>query len=57
MNRIALHQSSVHPLDPVELVQLAATAGVDSIGLRVAAVEEVAAVVVAGASARRCCTR
>jgi hypothetical protein len=41
MNRIALHQSSVHPLDPVELVQLAATAGVDSIGLRVAAVEEV----------------
>lgn len=42
MNRIALHQSSVHPLDPVELVQLAATAGVDSIGLRVAAVEEVA---------------
>ena len=56
MNRIALHQSSVHPLDPVELVQLAATAGVDSIGLRVAAVEEVAQWW-SRASARRCCTR
>jgi len=41
MNRIALHQSTVHPLDPVELVQLASAAGLDSIGLRVAAVEEV----------------
>ncbi len=42
MNRIALHQSTVHPLDPVELVELAGAAGVDSIGLRVAAVDEVA---------------
>jgi hypothetical protein len=41
VNRIALHQSTVHPLDPLELVRLAQAAGLDSIGLRVAAVEEV----------------
>lgn len=41
MNRIALHQSTVHPLDPIELVGLAQSAGLDSIGLRVAAVDEV----------------
>lgn len=41
MNRIALHQSTVHPLDPIELVALARAAGLDSIGLRVAAVDEV----------------
>jgi hypothetical protein len=41
VNRIALHQSTVHPADPIELVELAATAGLDSIGLRVAAVDEV----------------
>ena len=41
MNRIALHQSTVHPMDPIELVRLAEAAGVDSIGLRVAAVDEV----------------
>lgn len=42
MNRIALHQSTVHPLDPVQLVEVARRAGVDSVGLRVAAVAEVA---------------
>jgi hypothetical protein len=36
VNRIALHQSTLHPLDPIELVRLAAGAGIDSIGLRVA---------------------
>jgi sugar phosphate isomerase/epimerase len=37
VNRIALHQSTVHPLDPVALVDVAQRAGLDSIGLRVAA--------------------
>jgi len=41
VNRIAVHQSVLHPLDPVELVTLAEQAGVDSIGLHVASVEEV----------------
>lgn len=41
MNRVALHQSTVHPLDPVALVEVAARAGLDSIGLRVAAVPDV----------------
>ena len=41
MNRIALHQSTVHPLDPVGLVEVARGAGLDSIGLRVAAVADV----------------
>lgn len=41
VNRIALHQSTVHPLDPMELVDLASRAGVQSIGLRIAAVDEV----------------
>ncbi|QJY48947.1 hypothetical protein [Pseudonocardia broussonetiae] len=41
MNRIALHQSTVHPLDPVGLVGLAVRAGIPSIGLRIAAVDEV----------------
>ena len=41
VNRIAVHQSIVHPLDPVELVQLAERAGIDSVGLHVASVEEV----------------
>jgi hypothetical protein len=36
VNRIALHQSTVHPLDPVALVGVAQRAGLDSIGLRVA---------------------
>ncbi|MGD9527999.1 hypothetical protein [Pseudonocardia sp.] len=43
MNRIALHQSTVHPLDPVQVVGIARSAGLDSIGLRVAAVDEVGA--------------
>jgi hypothetical protein len=41
VNRIALHQSTVHPLDPVELVDVAQRAGLESIGLRVAAVADV----------------
>lgn len=41
MNRIALHQSTVHPLDPVALVEVARGAGLDSIGLRVAAAADV----------------
>jgi sugar phosphate isomerase/epimerase len=41
VNRIALHQSTVHPLDPVGLVEVARGAGLDSIGLRVAAVADV----------------
>ena len=40
MNRIALHQSTVHPLDPVALVRVVEKAGVASIGLRVAAVDD-----------------
>jgi hypothetical protein len=38
VNRIALHQSTVHPLDPVGLVRVVERAGLQSIGLRVAAV-------------------
>ncbi len=41
VNRIAVHQSTVHPLDPVGLVRIAERAGIDSIGLHVASVEEV----------------
>ncbi len=41
MNRIALHQSTIHPLDPVALVGVAQRAGLDSIGLRVAAAADV----------------
>jgi sugar phosphate isomerase/epimerase len=37
VNRIALHQSVVAPLDPVALVAVARRAGIDSVGLRVAA--------------------
>jgi hypothetical protein len=33
VNRIALHQSTVHPLDLVALVGVAQRAGLDSIGL------------------------
>lgn len=39
MNRIALHQSVVAPLDPPALVAVARRAGLDSVGLRVAAVD------------------
>ena len=41
MNRIAVHQSIVHPLDPVGLVRLAERAGIDSVGLHVATTPEV----------------
>jgi hypothetical protein len=36
VNRIALHQSTLHPLDPVAVVDVARRAGLDSVGLRVA---------------------
>jgi hypothetical protein len=41
VNRIAVHQSIVHPLDPVGLVRLAERAGIDSVGLHVATTPEV----------------
>jgi hypothetical protein len=41
VNRIALHQSTVAPLDPVATVDVARRAGLDSVGLRVAAVADV----------------
>ena len=41
VNRIAVHQSIVHPVDPVELVRLAERAGIDSVGLHVATTPEV----------------
>jgi sugar phosphate isomerase/epimerase len=37
VNRVALHQSVVRPLDPVALVDVAHRAGLDSVGLHVAA--------------------
>jgi hypothetical protein len=40
VNRIALHQSTVHPMDPIRQVEVVREAGVDSIGLRVAAVDD-----------------
>jgi hypothetical protein len=40
VNRIALHQSVVYPMDPVAQVGVARAAGVDSVGLRVAAVDD-----------------
>jgi hypothetical protein len=40
VNRIALHQSVVYPMDPVAQVGVARAAGMDSIGLRVAAVDD-----------------
>lgn len=40
MNRIALHQSTVYPMDPIALVAVAQAAGVDSIGLRVATADD-----------------
>jgi hypothetical protein len=41
VNRIAVHQSIVHPVDPVGLVRLAEQAGIDSVGLHVATTPEV----------------
>jgi hypothetical protein len=40
VNRIALHQSTVHPMDPLRQVEVVGEAGIDSIGLRVAAVHD-----------------
>ncbi len=41
VNRIAVHQSIVHPLDPVGLVRIAERAGIDSVGLHVATAPDV----------------
>lgn len=41
MNRVAVHQSVVHPYDPIELTGLLAGSDWDSIGLHVGAVPEV----------------
>jgi hypothetical protein len=41
VNRLAVHQSVVHPRSPVELTELLAGTGWDSIGLHVGAVAEV----------------
>lgn len=40
MNRLAVHQSLLHPRTPVETIDLAQAAGWDSIGLHIGAVEE-----------------
>lgn len=40
MNRVALHHSTVRPMSPVQLVEVARRSGFDSIGLRVAAAPE-----------------
>jgi hypothetical protein len=40
MNRLAVHQSLLHPRPPVETIELARAAGWDSIGLHIGAVEE-----------------
>jgi hypothetical protein len=54
VNRIAVHQSIVHPLDPVGLVRLAEQAGIDSVGLHVATTPEVELWWVKGIGARCC---
>ena len=41
MNRLAVHQSVVHPRDPLELTELLPDTGWDSLGLHVGAAEEV----------------
>lgn len=40
MNRLAVHQSLVHPLDPVQLIDLLQQSGWDSMGLHIGAVAE-----------------
>jgi hypothetical protein len=41
VNRMVVHQSVVHPRDPLELTQLLPGTGWDSLGLHVGATEEV----------------
>ena len=41
MNRMVVHQSVVHPLDPLQLTELLPGTGWDSLGLHVGAAEEV----------------
>ena len=40
MNRLAVHQSLVHPLDPLQLIDLLRASGWDSLGLHIGAVGE-----------------
>ena len=40
MNRLAVHQSLVHPLTPLELIDLLREAGWDSLGVHIGATEE-----------------
>jgi hypothetical protein len=40
VNRLAVHQSLVHPLDPLQLIDLLRASGWDSIGLHIGAVAE-----------------
>jgi hypothetical protein len=40
MNRLAVHQSLVHPLPPLQLIDLLQETGWDSLGLHIGAVEE-----------------
>jgi hypothetical protein len=40
VNRLAVHQSLVHPLDPLQLIDLLSASGWDSIGLHIGAVAE-----------------
>jgi hypothetical protein len=40
MNRLAVHQSLVHPLPPLELIDLVRRTGWDSVGLHIGAVDE-----------------
>jgi hypothetical protein len=42
MNRLAVHQSLVHPATPIELIDLLAATGWDSIGMHIGAVPETA---------------
>jgi hypothetical protein len=40
VNRLAVHQSLVHPLDPLQLIELLRASGWDSMGLHIGAVAE-----------------
>jgi len=40
MNRLAVHQSLVHPLTPLQLIDLVRESGWDSVGLHIGAVDE-----------------
>jgi hypothetical protein len=52
VNRLAVHQSLVHPLDPLQLIDLLQAAGWDSIGVHIGAVAETEQWWVGGAGER-----